>query len=220
MTAPHIGTAARGRRTTLPTALMLTSTGRVIDLLHPRPQDVDLADIATALSRTPRFGGRYDRVHGHYSVAQHSVLVHDLMQATEARPYALLHDAHEAYVGDLTHPVKVALTTIGAPPFEALTNDLDWAIHARFGLEWPPSIELQEAVRIADLQALAIERRDLMSSPAKGTPPLVWACDAAVIRPPTWPQLVPLPAGRAEERFYQRFHALGLRPPIEEIDHD
>src|SRR5205085_1920126 len=69
----------------------------------PSPRDVDIRDIAHGLARINRFNGRikYD----HYSVAQHSVLVSRLLPPPY-KLFGLLHDAGEAYLGDLITPVK------------------------------------------------------------------------------------------------------------------
>lgn len=74
-------------------------------LLDPRPEDIRLLDIAHALSMVCRFGGhsRY-----HYSVARHSVLVSTICSKENAL-IGLLHDASEAYVGDVVSPFKADL---------------------------------------------------------------------------------------------------------------
>lgn len=73
--------------------------------------DIDLADIAHALSLVNRFGGHTP---GPYSVAQHSVHVMQYVALTHPRDHELLlaaltHDASEAYLGDITRPLKRAL---------------------------------------------------------------------------------------------------------------
>lgn len=79
-----------------------TISGRMVSLLSPRPQDVQIDDIAHALSKICRFGGHTPY---HMSVAQHSVLVSRLVQP-ELALLALLHDSTEAYVGDVVSPLK------------------------------------------------------------------------------------------------------------------
>lgn len=81
---------------------MQTYTGRKFYPYDPRPEDIDILDIAHALAMTCRFGGHSKH---HYSVAQHSVLVAE--QASPANALrALMHDAPEAYIGDLVRPLK------------------------------------------------------------------------------------------------------------------
>ena len=78
-----------------------TASGHYFDLADPKPEDVDIESIAAALSKTCRFGGHCPEF---YSVAQHSVLASLL---SETHPFeVLLHDAAEAYVGDVVKPLK------------------------------------------------------------------------------------------------------------------
>jgi len=82
-----------------------TRSGRVFDLLEPTPAMIDFDEIAESLAKICRFGGHTAL---HWSVAQHSVLC-AREASPRAAPYALLHDAHEAMIGDLTTPFKNAL---------------------------------------------------------------------------------------------------------------
>lgn len=90
-------------------APFMTWSGRAVDLAAPRPDDVELRAIAHHLHKVCRFGGALGR---HYSVLSHSLLVHALVRTNspDAPPefarWALLHDAAEAYLGDVTSPLK------------------------------------------------------------------------------------------------------------------
>ena len=75
-------------------------SGTIIDLAAPDHRDIHIADIARHLSRINRYTGAVD-----YSVAQHSVLLYEMLGTREA----LLHDAHEAYIGDVSTPLKTLL---------------------------------------------------------------------------------------------------------------
>lgn len=86
---------------------ILTRSGRKFDLARPTADMVDPADIAHSLSMQCRFNGHTSR---YYSVAQHSYLVADLVPA-EDQLAGLLHDATEAYVGDLVRPLKEGMRT-------------------------------------------------------------------------------------------------------------
>lgn len=77
-------------------------SGKIIDLNNPRPEDITIEDIAYSLARILRFNGHLKH---QISVARHSCLVADLVPEYLALP-ALLHDAHEAYLGDIVRPVK------------------------------------------------------------------------------------------------------------------
>lgn len=151
---------------------ILTRSGRKFDLAKPTAAMIDPADIAHSLSMQCRFNGHTNR---YYSVAQHCYLVADLVPAQDQLA-ALLHDATEAYVGDLVRPLKEGMHlyygSIGEACVYAATEDRVWqAICQRFDLapELPPS------VKHADLVALATEKRDLM--PAHPEP---WPCLADI----------------------------------------
>lgn len=127
-------------------------SGRKVPLLNPRPEDIDLGDIAHALARINRFGGHTDVP---LSVAQHSVLVSRLAarDGAIAAKWGLLHDACEAYLGDMSSPLK------GLDLFyQALEARWQGAILARFDLALSGFASV--AVRYRDLEALIAERRD------------------------------------------------------------
>jgi len=141
---------------------LLTHSGQQVNLALPQPGMIRLADIALALSRIPRFGGHTLRP---WSVADHSLLVCDLMgaPAPDLALAALLHDAHEAYLGDLVLPVQIALRGIGHQANDAwrlLSADLDKAIARAVALD--PEMFDHPAIQQADALALAIEARRLM----------------------------------------------------------
>lgn len=128
---------------------ILTRSGRKFDLVSPNEDMVDPTDIAHSLSMQCRFNGHTRHF---YSVAQHCVLVADL-----------LHDATEAYVGDLVRPLKEGMREFyECQNLESLYDAVErkvWiAICARFDLD--PI--LPDCVKHADLVALATEKRDLM----------------------------------------------------------
>jgi hypothetical protein len=145
-----------------------TASGKAFQLLEPTPADIDFADIAYHLSHINRYAGAA----GRYSVAQHSHVVMDLLPS-EFKVYGLLHDAHEAYIGDATTPVVEALQWIATGPKQAymvLKARLDGAIHRAAGCMWPPPVEVVNSVKYADTVALLTERRDLL-----GHSPLPWS---------------------------------------------
>jgi len=125
-----------------------TATGRRVDYVRVGPEDIDIEDIATALSRECRFAGHCKHF---YSVAQHSVLVSRLVPE-ELALEGLLHDASEAYLKDIPSPLKSLL-----PDYREIEARFDRAIRRRFGLPETPSPEIKRA----DLVLLATERRQL-----------------------------------------------------------
>lgn len=141
-----------------------TYTGRKFHLGEPDPASVHITDIAVGLSRIPRFTGH--TIH-FYSVAQHSNLVEAIMPPdTNAlqRLVALLHDAHEAYIGDLSSPLKWLLRDYANRDVLGLIErNIQFAIHRAFRIDHiPPHDRLARAIKHADLVALAVEKRDLM----------------------------------------------------------
>ena len=108
-----------------------TYTGRLVNLAAPQSQDIDIMDIAWALSRAPRFVGMTTSVNV-YSVAQHSVLVMNRVKQTvpdaprSLLVAALLHDAHEAYMGDISRPMSSLLDL--RQPISRLKSRLQRAI--------------------------------------------------------------------------------------------
>lgn len=137
---------------------IITASGRRFDLLNPQPDAIAPRDIAFSLAKICRFNGHCT---GHYSVAEHSLRVAELV-APEHKLAALLHDATEAYVGDMVSPLKQML-----PAYQQIEQRIWHVICDRFGIN--PT--LPEEVHQADLTMLATERRDLM--PAH---PDQWAC--------------------------------------------
>lgn len=121
--------------------------------------------ICKVLCRIPRFGGHTKSV---YSVAQHSVLVCDLVRDPELKLAALLHDAHEVYsgFGDVCRPAKYISKEVAAAIKEC-ESGINVAIAERFGFD--PKLFGRVEIREADDTALSTESRDLM-----GPRPLEW----------------------------------------------
>lgn len=132
-----------------------SKSNKVISFESPDPNAFDINDIAIALARQPRFGG-----HGEffYSVAQHSVLV-----ATQVRPelrlYGLMHDAHEAYTGDIPGPLKELL----GGKITEIEGRLQDAIYEGLGIANNLSKRDKEEIHIADKSLLQPEYRALFN---------------------------------------------------------
>lgn len=119
-----------------------TYSGKMVSLSNPRPEEIDIADIAHALARLCRYTGH---VEGFYSVAQHSVLVSQsvektmkgrvgAIELTKISMYALLHDASEAYLGDVNRPLKQLLRTQDAT-YDLLEARMTSVVMAALGLD-------------------------------------------------------------------------------------
>ncbi len=141
---------------------MATGGGGVWWPRDPRPEDVDWLTIGEALGKTPRFNGL--TAGAPYSVAQHCMTVADALppDQPDLQLAGLLHDAHEAIVGDLPHPVKATLHELGGgEAWDRLITAHDAAIYQAAGLPWPLPAEWRAAIHRADMEALATEMRDL-----------------------------------------------------------
>jgi len=114
----------------------------------PTPDQVDLEDIATALSRVPRFGGHSFQK---YSVAAHSLHVSFLVPK-HLQLQALFHDASEAYISDIPSPFKALM-----PDYKKIEDGIMRAVAGKFGFDWPKD----PIVKTADSAALYMERDGL-----------------------------------------------------------
>jgi hypothetical protein len=128
---------------------ILTSSGRYFDIMRPTVDMVVEIDIARGLANTCRFAGHTREF---YSVAQHCVLVSKLVPREFALA-GLLHDAAEAYVGDVVSPLKQYL-----PNFKTIEQRIERVIARKFGLSFP----WPKDVKYADVRALRFERQHLM----------------------------------------------------------
>lgn len=121
----------------------------------PRPEDFNVLEIGTALSRICRFGGHCAHF---YSVAQHSILVSEILPE-ELALWGLFHDAAEAYMGDIVRPLKRMLNTLTSGRVSSSERFILEKLAEAFHLPWPMSAEVKRADNIA----LMTEARDLMS---------------------------------------------------------
>ncbi|HLJ02890.1 MAG TPA: YfbR-like 5'-deoxynucleotidase [Solirubrobacteraceae bacterium] len=180
-----------------PGPYLQTVSGRWLNPFDPDPEQIDIGDIARALSNQCRFGGH---CRAFYSVAQHSVLVSELVAQrggdVEDVFAALMHDAAEAYLGDMPHPIKHR-SPLGAA-FREVEEHLERALRERFGIRADVA-----ALKPADRALLATERRAFSAETwhwpeLEGIEPLEIELNA-------WPPDV------AERKFAQRFAELQSR---------
>ena len=143
----------------------------MFDFLCPKPEDITLHQISYSISKICRFTGHVAPAHDPdaiYSVAEHCVLVshiasylHLWNQAPESRIAtialdALMHDAHEAYVGDVSSPLKSLILELYKP----IENRAEDAVIKRFRLT--PREQRSPLVKVADTMAYLIERDTIM----------------------------------------------------------
>src|SRR5436190_21307438 len=151
--------AAHDHAPPAPGPYLQTVSGRWVNPFDPDPERLDIGDIARALANQCRFGG-HCRVF--YSVAQHSVIVSELVEQrggdVEDVFAALMHDATEAYLGDMPHPLKHR-SPLGAA-FREAEGHLEAAIRERFGIR-----DDVETTKPVDRALPDTERRRLSAEP-------------------------------------------------------
>jgi hypothetical protein len=118
-----------------------TFTGKRLNLNSVRPDDIDIRDIAHHLAQINRFNGSAREP---VSVAQHSVYVSYLVPDKD-RLQGLLHDASEAYLGDVTKWLK---DSPGMTWYRSVEEDLQSRILLKFGCAQTLSQEVMRADRL------------------------------------------------------------------------
>lgn len=188
-------------------ATIQTPSNRYFDLLNPDPNDIFIEDIAHALSHIARFSGNTREF---YSVAQHCVLC-SRINPSQMVFEKLLHDAAEAYIGDLVSPIKNLF-----PGYKLIEDGIDKAIANRYGL----SCGFQSAVEVkrADLIMLVNEKRLLF--PKNEQDHHEWAgvyqsLKRLGIEPGEIArvEIDPWPAKQARQAFLETFHVLCRNQP-------
>ncbi len=140
--------------------LSLTWYGNKVYYDNPERSEIDIRDVAHALAVQPRWAGHtnWHSMTAPYSVAQHSIWCArtvDMLGGTrEAQLCALLHDAAEAYLGDLNTYAKAM-----CPDYKALERRLLRVIFREYQLPEAWAAELPDIVKKADLLALRSEVR-------------------------------------------------------------
>jgi hypothetical protein len=133
---------------------METFTGKKFTFQKPTPEIICIRDIAHALALLTRYNGHTIKF---YSVAEHCVLLTRYMRKkgypTRMLMTCLLHDAAEAYIGDMPRPVKVRL-----PSFKRVENVIAKVISEKYHLYWPEP----KALKSVDRRALTDERAQAM----------------------------------------------------------
>ena len=169
---------------------MHLACGSLLDLLNPDPALIDLRDgVPRALAHQPRFAAQapYER---QYSVAQHCILGALALEQETGNPqlamHFLLHDAHEAFIGDLTRPFQnalaMAIAQVGNEDIEPhpallraaeetlaialnkVKRKLACAIYAAAHIA-PPSAMERDQIHDMDMRMLRWERDHILTNP-------------------------------------------------------
>lgn len=168
-----------------------TYTGIRFYPFDPRPEEIRIEDIAHSLSLQCRFTGHCNQF---YSIAQHSVLVSYQCDIQDSL-WGLLHDAAEAYLADVSWPVK---QDAAMERYRQAERGIEIAIAKRFGLE----AIIPRSVKLADEILLATEARDLMNDPQD------WNLQAN----PLPARIIPWPHYKSKDNFLARFRKLTGAP--------
>lgn len=167
--------------------------GVAFDLTRPTAAMIDFSIIATVLARIPRFAGHTEG--GVYSVAQYSVegaraILRDTGSREAAAAFAI-HDAHEAYVGDIATPIQKALCAVASEKsvyaglavtaaIKSLKARIDVAIHEAAGIPFPLAAEPSSIVHEYDVRMMCTERLVRLAPPPRPwttVAPVVVGCD-------------------------------------------
>jgi hypothetical protein len=175
-----------GVRTEKGPTIMLQS-GAWFDFGAPASSDFTIEDVAHGLANVCRYAGQCRRF---YSVAEHSILVSEIAVGLELE--ALLHDAAEAFMGDIPRPLKQLL-----PEYRRIENNVQEAILTRFGLSTPIPLRVKDA----DLRVLAAEQSQIMPPGADH-----WAREQNVV--PALAVVRCLDPDTAERAFLNRYERL------------
>ncbi len=174
---------------------IMLQSGCLFDLADPEASEIKVEDIAHGLAHTCRYAGQCD---GFYSVAEHSVLVSQTVP--HAKLAALFHDAAEAFVGDMSRPLKQLL-----PEYIKIEKRIERAIFQRLGIGWPVPAE----VKTADYNVMAAEQLILMPA---GTNE--WLRDANIL--PAKVDIQRLDPKKAKAMFLQSYAELTQGTPAED----
>jgi hypothetical protein len=166
---------------------IMLASGSWFDLLNPWGSDFTIEDIAQSLANTCRYAGHCRRF---YSVAEHCL--HVSVVAPAHKLEALMHDSAEAFLGDVTRPLKQLL-----PQYQKIEANVEKAIFARFGLDH----RVLASLKSVDLSVLAAEQEQIMP---RGTD--YWTAETGVA--PANITVKFFAPGAARNAFLARFHRL------------
>ncbi len=189
-----------------PRAWQRMLSGRRLDILNPSPLDIEIEDIAHGLARVARWNGQ-TRGAEIFSVAQHSVLVAEILALLDAGAparwllFALLHDAPEYVIGDMISPFKAALGEV----YREVEARLSRAILLRFSLNPEPPPALAKATKRADRISAYFEATLFAGFDATEATRLFGA--PGIERGRVERLLAPMPPEQAQALFLRQFRA-------------
>lgn len=144
-------------------ACIRTPSGRYVDLLEPQADTIILEDIAWGLAHAFRFRGNSYNRQRPITVAEHSYMVaRDLSANKVTAKVGLLHDAAEAYLGDVPSPIKKYLGN-----YNLVEEKLLEVIYSKFGISSETVKEHWDKVKESDAKMLEMEFREIVLEGAK-----------------------------------------------------
>lgn len=170
-------------------AKIMLQSGYEFDILDPYASIFNIEDIAHSLSLLCRYVGQCREF---YSIAEHSIYVSETCE--DHALAALLHDAAEAFIGDVSGPLKALL-----PEYKRIEKNIETAIFDRFDIPYP----LPKSVKAADLSVLAAEQDQIMPPGTSN-----WMADSGV--KPAEVDIKCLSPNEAKAAFLKRFDDLSI----------
>lgn len=188
-----------------------TYTGKKINLLDPDPKDIDIMDIAHALSGIMRYNAYLKEP---MCVAQHCVMVSYFPDEPKLQLQGLLHDAEEAYFVDLPRPIKYLP---GFEEYRRLSSNFILKVYEKFGVECKE--EFTPVVKLADNMSLIFEALHYMNHFPQ------WAQEIAGNNPTAYQKMCSIYAKHssfpsvwdrqtAKTKFLERFYCLQSTPYV------
>lgn len=172
------------------------NSGCYLDLLDPRPDQFTMSDIACGLSKICRFGGQIEQF---YSVAEHCLVSTEIARertgSVDFQKAVLMHDAAEAFVGDIVKPLKVLL-----PEFSSIENRLEACIFKKYSIDFG---KFKERAKAIDMDMLIAERNHFFSKDE-----VAWVGEDEVekINPRFWGY----GPGEAKKHYLWKMYTLGV----------
>ena len=176
------------------------------NLESPTPDMVDVRDVALGLSRQARYNGF---TNGFYSVAEHSILLAAWLMKEKKNPelamLGLLHDASEAYIGDLVTPIKVFMPQYGI--WEARIQEACVSALMPKKSKWFGRLAHTDRamVKQGDQRIRIDETNKLMHQGAKNNWAINNAQELTNSREPLGVYIEPLDPGRAEIQWFNAY---------------
>lgn len=169
--------------------------GNFFNFASPELSEYTIQDIARNLSHICRFTGSVNKFYG---VSQHSIYVSLLLESwgypVDIQMAGLMHDASEAFLGDVASPLKQLL-----PDYRKIEHKVESTIMKKYGISFP----FEKVVKKADNAVFVAEREDLQPKCPQG---LVYE-GLTVERAPF--KIVPWTSEKSQKEFLKRYFELG-----------